>query len=65
MAPLSNAKRRLVGETEAENSHLFAENATPRMERDVLKKPRRSSGWEQLLCHINDRGSALWECSVL
>ena len=36
--PLSNAKRRSVGEIEAKNSRLRAENATQRMERDVLKK---------------------------
>ena len=36
--PLSDAKRRPVGEIEAENSRLRAENATQRMERDVLKK---------------------------
>ena len=36
--PLSDAKRRPVGEIEAENSRLRAENATQRMKRDVLKK---------------------------
>jgi transposase len=36
--PVSSSKRRPLGDIEAENSRLRAENATLRMERDVLKK---------------------------
>ena len=36
--PVSSSKRRAVSDIEAENSRLRTENATLRMEREVLKK---------------------------
>jgi len=36
--PVSSPKRRAVNDIEAENSRLRTENATLRMEREVLKK---------------------------
>ena len=41
--PLSSASRKPVSELESELAGLRAENATLKMERDILKKRRRSS----------------------